>query len=249
VAKEKVDIDEPEVIVSPVENVLLKQIDEYNELLSPSPPPQVKSPKSREKRYSTRTKTKGKVTKVNPINISLLKQRFDETDTLANDEVTIQDIVEELSILLKIRVHGAIEKYKVKKSDPLATLITSISKRENVEPGFISLNWGSMVIDPTQSAKSLGLTIADIIECYIYENIDKENEINIKIRSASQSLSYKVHLNESVERVMKDFCDKNGGNLTTSKFSLDGEVISDISKTTFFTLDVIEGDIIDAVLS
>ena len=115
------------------------------------------------------------------------------------------------------------------------------------------------MIDSKKSAHALGLTIADILECYIHDtNADKENEITITVRSAKNSSTFSVCVNECVERVLNEFTnlhapEEEGGEKGAAaaggktKFSFDGELIKDLKAATFASLDMMDGDIIDAV--
>ena len=146
----------------------------------------------------------------------------------------------------------------VKKCFP--SYFTDIARKENVIESHISLSWGNAVIDSKKSAHALGLTIADILECYIHDtNADKENEITITVRSAKNSSTFSVCVNECVERVLNEFTnlhapeggegDEKGAAASggKTKFSFDGEFIKDLKAATFASLDMMDGDIIDAI--
>jgi len=254
----KNDSDLVEVSTTPALNPLLKQIADYNSAaISPfSPTTDTPSP-PKKKRCTGRTTRRNK--NAAPVDISLLKKRYDASDEENGDVisevvVTTPTSVESSTILLKIRVHGAIEKYEVKRFLPLAKLISDIAAKENVVASHISLGWGNTVLDPSKSAKVLGLTIADILECYIHDsNADKENEISVTVRSVNNSSTFAVNSNECVERVLKEFVTKHHpddeGSWEKTKFSFDGEAIKDVGSVTFASLDMMDGDIIDAVVT
>jgi len=253
------ETDVVEVTTTPAVNPLLKQIAEYNNVaISPSSPTTTDTPSPPKKKRCTRRTTRKNKNSA-PVDISLLKKRYDASDddeggVISDVVVTTPTPVESTSILLKIRVHGAIEKYEVKRFLPLAKLIADIAAKENVVASHISLGWGNTVLDPSKSAKILGLTIADILECYIHDsNTDKENEISVTVRSANNSSTFAVTSNECVERVLKEFVNKHHpddeGCWGKTKFSFDGEAIKDVGSVTFASLDMMDGDIIDAVVT
>jgi len=235
-------------------NPLLQRIAQLNDIVSPSPSPSSVVPTTgkQKKRPATRRHKK-----TEPVNISLLKKRFDDEEDdddydyklfSTNNDILTQSPADSLSIVLKIRLHGAIEKYEIKKADSMAVLIQKIASKENVLARKISLSWRNSVLETTVSPKTLGLTIADILECYIHEDIaDKENSINVKIQSKDHSTEYAVHINDKVQLVIEQFCQTHGGKFTNSKFSFDGESIE--VGATYSSLDMMDGDIIDAVLN
>lgn len=215
-------------------------------LLSPSPPPPM-AVISKTKKPTRKTRKIQRDTE----RLAILKNQlnnFDNDSSFQNENDDELFLYEEVSnsLKLKIRVHGVVEKYDVKKTDPLMILIAAIAKKENVDAGRVTLNWGSKSIDPDETTMKLGLTIADILECFIHENIaEKENTISVKVQSAKKSGKYEVKLSESVEGILKDFCEKNGADISKVRFSFDGEKIVDLQKT-FSELDVIDCDVIDA---
>jgi len=218
-------------------------------LLSPSPPPPI-AVISKAKKPTRKTR---KIER-DAQRLAVLKSQLNSlnNESIHNENDDELFLVEEFSrastLKLKIRVHGVVEKYDVNKTDPLMNLITAIAKKENVDTGRVTLNWGNKSIDPDETAMKLGLTIADILECFIHDNIaEKENTISIKVQSAKKSEKYEVKMSEAVEEILKDFCQKNNGDFLKVRFSFDGERISDFKKT-FSELDVIDGDVIDADL-
>jgi len=231
-------------------NPLLQRIAELNDIVSPSPSSVVPPGKQRIRPATRRRK------KTEPVNISLLKKRFDDEEEdddndyklfSTNNDILTQSSADSLSIVLKIRLHGAIEKYEVKKADSMGVLIQKIAMKENVLARKISLSWRNSVLETTVSPKTLGLTIADILECYIHEDIaDKENRINVKIQSKEHSTGYTVHINDKIHVIIEQFCQTHGGKFTNSKFSFDGESIE--VDATYSSLDMMDGDIIDAIL-
>ena len=211
-----------------------------SDILSPSPPPP-----TTENGEMRKTRKDNRADKISSNTVSLLLQKHELDNTNPLDDVIFN---EEASINLKIRIHGILQKYEVKKSDPLKQLIADIARKENVVPGYVTLNCDNVCIDPIQTANSLGLSIVDIIECVIHtEDVDKENMINIKIQTSNKSHIYNVSLDETVESVFKDFSEKLQADVTKSTFYMDGEKISDL-KATFSQLGVLEDDVIDADL-
>lgn len=171
--------------------------------------------------------------------------------SLISDSQIESSAEKQKTIKLKIRLHGCITKFDVLMSDPFRNVYNLIAANENVDITKVCMNYPQEnPIKYDDTPEKLGITVADIIDCYIYSGDtqyeDGEDRISIRIqgRGKKSTKDYLIGKTEKVERIFKEYCVFQNLKVKDVKFFFDGDPVA--WDSTPHDLDIDDGDVIDA---
>ncbi|KAH9525730.1 hypothetical protein Btru_002219 [Bulinus truncatus] len=133
-------------------------------------------------------------------------------------------------------------------NDPFRVLVSRVGKEINEDEQFITLYLRDQQLKSSETPRSIGLTVADIIECHCIkhdkEEADNADVIDVVIRMSNKS---KTTCQANKHRPIQDLINKFAliKNLDPSSivFSFDGEEMDPMDCP--FNLDMEDGDCID----
>jgi len=216
----------------PAKKQFFSDLDDSNDCITP--PPQIARVRSRPnpaKAIFNRLKQQQK--------LDLSTTSCDSINLLDEDEV----------ITVKIRLHGEIKKFDIKKNKKFADLQQLIADEEDSKVEAVALYLKQCAVQVEDTLEKI--TVADIIECFIHDTSSVKNSnkdtILIKIQTSSFKklrIEYNINENHKLKQIFEDYADKNNINVDKIKFTFDGDVIT--PNDTPSALDIEDGDIIDA---
>ncbi|XP_047141539.1 NFATC2-interacting protein isoform X1 [Hydra vulgaris] len=208
----------------------------FNSVLSPSPPP----PPLKHARLDV-------------LKSSEVLQRLRKECVVAStpDDQIWEKKCEDLC-QIKVRLHGEVKKFFIKKNEPFLKIIEQIAKQEKVPITCVVLNNKLTTIDVNDSVQKLNITICDIIECMIYENNEELDKITISIQAESNTkrkskIDFKISPIEKLSDLFSTYCESNHVNIETTSFTFDGDKI-DPNKTAI-DIGIEDGDVIDVIFN
>ncbi|KAH9525728.1 hypothetical protein Btru_002216 [Bulinus truncatus] len=215
---------------------------------SPTPPPQKAPPKvarmnrKLSKALNALNEVKGRLEKGTPPPRKGRKKKSMENDVI----ITYEEAVTEL--LVKVQYLATVHRLKMNVNDPFRVLVSRVGKEINEDEQFITLYLRDQQLKSSETPRSIGLTVADIIECHCIkhdkEEVDNADVIDVVIRMSNKS---KTTCPANKHRPIQDLINKFASikNLDPSSivFSFDGEEMDPMDCP--FSLDMEDGDCID----
>ncbi|XP_078508430.1 NFATC2-interacting protein isoform X3 [Lissotriton helveticus] len=163
---------------------------------SPSPPPASLSPKRR------RGRAYKKISEVNAKLKDLDMLRSPTSQALPNDsddEVILVDSSITQEITLKVRRHSKLYRVSMQMSDSLHTVVDQMASTLKVNSSQILLMLRDEELRPSDTPRTLNLTIADIIDCVVLsqtmeQNPDGNDNITLRIQGQEKQSHFSVTL-------------------------------------------------------
>ncbi|XP_072273403.1 NFATC2-interacting protein-like [Pyxicephalus adspersus] len=184
---------------------------------SPSPPPSPNTPVG--KKGGTKGRQCGLNRKIRKMEACLLdlgtvlspQRKYVSED---NDVIMVgTSTVPELTI--KVRRRGKIFRINIRMTDPLQRLVELVASHVEVEPSQILLLRGDEELNTKETAKSLNLTVADIIDCMVLSSSDEqgadaehtEEKICLKVQGKDKQsqLTVTIGKNEPLKSLMDQY--------------------------------------------
>lgn len=227
-----------------------------DELRSPSPPPSVHLKSYRTRKVSSKSNKLFKELQEAELlykatcliyNNDDLNNSFQEnTDKIDSNNREIQ---------VKIRCHSSIHRISMKRGQKFATVMTQLSDIVGSCTEEIFLYFDEKMVQMEDTPDSLGVTVADILDCFIIKTKKMEaesigecsqaNKMTIKIQSQNtrQKLNFTVNKFSPLSSLMEDYAKQTNNVLEKLTFKFDGEIISPTD--TPFELDMDDDDCLD----
>mmetsp|Transcript_8389 Transcript_8389/g.11999 ORF Transcript_8389/g.11999 Transcript_8389/m.11999 type:complete len:420 (-) Transcript_8389:232-1491(-) len=137
---------------------------------------------------------------------------------------------------------NATHKYQLRKMDPFQKLVDVYRKQTNSSSSMISLEYNGRRLELSSTPSKEGMvdnTTLDIcdhmallrgggVASVVTLPSSSNNKIAVKIRINGKDSSvqtYKMELTERFQKIMDEFCGKNGVTLSDCKFTFDGDVL------------------------
>ncbi|KAI8491694.1 protein tag [Branchiostoma belcheri] len=162
----------------------------------------------------------------------------------------------EMTVKVRSRSSGTgVHRIKMRMSEKFDKIFRCMSEREHAPVDRILLVLRDYTIQPADTPQSIGLHIADIIDCSIStasmaveeeEETSTEGKLELKIQGKERKTekTFTVHKSEELSRVMQEYADFRQLPLNRLQFKFDGEVVS--ATDTPEELDMEGGETIDA---
>ncbi|XP_019647536.1 PREDICTED: uncharacterized protein LOC109487849 [Branchiostoma belcheri] len=162
----------------------------------------------------------------------------------------------EMTVKVRSRSSGTgVHRIKMRMSEKFDKIFRYMSEREHAHVDRILLVLRDYTIQATDTPHSIGLHIADIIDCSIStasmaveeeEETSTEGKLELKIQGKERKTekTFTVHKSEELSRVMQEYADFRQLPLNRLQFKFDGEVVS--ASDTPEDLDMEGGETIDA---
>ncbi|KAK6967261.1 NFATC2-interacting protein [Biomphalaria glabrata] len=215
---------------------------------SPTPPPSAKKTqktkrinKKLSKALDALSQVKGVLNKT-PKSKSRRKKISLESDVVLLYEEMMEDI------LVKVRYLSAVHKFRMNMTETFKSLITKVSQEIKEDEHNITLYLNDQKLKPSDSLRSVGLTVADIIECHCLkcdqDEMDSSDVINLVIRMSNKSkTTIQANKRRPLQDVINKFAEMKGLDHSSLVFSFDGEEMDPME--TPFGLDMESDDCID----
>ncbi|XP_013773278.1 NFATC2-interacting protein-like [Limulus polyphemus] len=226
------------------------------ELRSPSPPPPV---------HLTGYKTRKVSSKSNKLFKELQEAElvYKATCLIYNDDELSNSFQEnavkvdncDREIQVKIRWRGSIHRISMKRGQKFGTVMSQLSDIVGACIEEIVLYFDEKTVQTEDTPDSLGLTVADILDCFIIKTKKMEteriaessqaNKITIKVQSQNtrQKLNFTVNKFSPLSSLMEDYAKQTNNLKKKLTFKFDGEIISHTD--TPADLDMDDGDCLD----
>ncbi|KAI8502811.1 protein tag [Branchiostoma belcheri] len=162
----------------------------------------------------------------------------------------------EMTVKVRSRSSGTgVHRIKMRMSEKFDKIFRCMSEIEHAPVDRILLVLRDYTIQPADTPHSIGLHIADIIDCSIStasmaveeeEETSTEGKLELKIQGKERKTekTFTVHKSEELGRVMQEYADFRQLPLNRLQFKFDGEVVT--ASDTPEDLDMEGGETIDA---
>ena len=194
-------------------------------------------------------------------------QNDDMIIALGNIRESLSESVKENEIELKIRSPSGVKRITQPKNQTLAGVFAKMAEIENCEEQCVVMTYEDREVKRTDSPASLGLTIADILECVVLresgvggssqstndgedgEEAAGDGTIKLKIQSLDSKtgklLVVKVKPDAPLAEMMEMAAKEMGADKTKLTFRFDGEVVNPESTATDYDME--DDDCVDVV--
>nr|CAB3262624.1 uncharacterized protein LOC100180925 [Phallusia mammillata] len=219
-------------------------------------PPPVKRSRQQHSRPSTIERKRNRLLK-NVASVVSLAQSHD----LINQsfEPNANESIEEPSrhLLVKIRFHSTIYRFPHEKNLTFDSIFTALARKQGVTSDLLFMTFNDHTIKPSDTPVSIGLSVADIIDCVLLDKdvlvktlqSSKCKADNIKLHfqctSVKTKRSFFVNKYHPLECTMLKYAQSIGCDLHVLLFQFDGERIE--LSSTASQLDLETDDCIDVL--
>ncbi|XP_067649641.1 NFATC2-interacting protein-like [Haliotis asinina] len=225
---------------------------------SPTPPP---TPDSTVTHKSTRTRRMNRNMKKALKTLEGMKDTIRVHSSSEDEDLVIVSHLcsptpETTSMTAKIRYKSKIYKYSMMKADTFQSIKTRLAGDIDVEEDHLFLMLADRNILPTDTPISIGLHIADILDCHLYspgvldmleEDIPARDAISLYVQCSNRKnkVLIKISKHQALRKLMSTYATKVKTELSYLKFMFDGEDIS--PSMTPEMLEMEDMDTIDAI--
>lgn len=229
-----------------------------NALKSPSPPPPPPPPQHQRIRKTRATKQKKSLLNaVDNYNKSLsqAQQELLKSQVQQNKEPDMCIVDESDEVTVRVDHRGNLLRYTVSQEEPFSNIIMQIAEKEDVLEKHVMLVYKDKTLRPHDTPMSVGLKMADIIECHILSNLedslndsfDPEDpnviELVIQCKGSRHKENIKTYLNKPLSSVIIEYAKRVKKDPSCIQFIFDGEELT--PSQTPKVLDLESGDMLD----
>ncbi|XP_060064909.1 NFATC2-interacting protein-like [Ylistrum balloti] len=215
------------------------------QLQSPSPPPGPPSPPRTtiQVQQARRKPRMTKAVKKALSNLSQTKTQLHVNSVLQESELNTSDIVIctdidlDEKLTLKVRHGTDTHRLPVMESDFFKTILTNLSERLQVAESQILLMHNDVTISGEDTPRSLGLTMADIIDCHVNreewtvpstefnDSLEDTNLITLFIQSRNDrhKMEFKIDKTSPLDVLIRQYASKTDRDPSKLRLMFDGE--------------------------
>ncbi|XP_005110173.1 uncharacterized protein LOC101852655 [Aplysia californica] len=228
---------------------------------SPTPPPtlDVKAPNAKKKRLNKKlTKAfnalvSAQVTLNDPPVTPIRNTRRGRKSAASDIILVEEESPQKIDMVVKVRFLSKVHRIKMKLIEPFQWLVSRLSEELGEEEHELSLFLQDKPLLLKTSPKDIGLTVADIIECYCIAARDEDDDgdedaIDLYIQCSDRRTRVMMRAKKRLplSDVMQRYATRMGLDESKIKFSFDGEDVN--SRDTPDKLDMDSDDVLDAVV-
>ncbi|XP_078485057.1 NFATC2-interacting protein-like [Ciona intestinalis] len=156
-------------------------------------------------------------------------------------------------IVVRIRLHDTIHKYPVNRDDSFYEIFKLLAKKKSVAMECLVMTYNDQAVCMDDTAKKLGLSVADTIDCLIVHkkvgttqyNSRDYISINFQCKFQKVKKNYKTNKYTSLQETFEKYAADIGHKLQELVFKFDGDVIHKTSLP--LDLDLENDDTIDVM--
>ncbi|XP_018427565.1 PREDICTED: NFATC2-interacting protein [Nanorana parkeri] len=210
-----VTVPAPQPVLSDTEDVDSQQPEVVHERIrnsSPSPPPSPNTPVLKGRKGALNSKIRKMEACLQDLGTVLSPKRshlYEDNDVIMMEASTVPELI------VKVRRRGKIFRINIRMTDPLQRLVDLVASHLDADPSQIMLLRGDEELNTKETAKSLNLTVADIIDCMVLsssggqeaDDEHTEEKICLKIqgRDKQSQLTVTVGKNEPLKSLMDQY--------------------------------------------
>ncbi|XP_069838316.1 NFATC2-interacting protein-like isoform X2 [Dendropsophus ebraccatus] len=178
---------------------------------SPSPPPDPHTPVRKTRRMGVNRKIREMEAHIQDLGSFLSPVRNAAGE---DNDVILLGSSPPPEITIKVRRRGRIFKINIRPTDTLQRLVESVASRLEVASSHILLLRGDEELDTKETAQSLNLTVADIVDCVVHSasresgsDDQSERKICLKVQGKDKEshLSVTIGMNEPLQSLMDQY--------------------------------------------
>lgn len=197
--------------------------------------------------------------------LKLQKAQLAYKEDSDGDSVCIIDITSpakepdnQKQISVKIKCNSGIQRFPMKMIDSFVNIYKQMAHHVQVAEDQLTMFLNDRKIHCYDTPASIGLQVADIIDCYVRKpgdvSFDEDDSIledpevitlGVQTKASKSKLNIKIRMGDPLEKLMREFCKRQNISYENVIFQFDGETIR--SHQTSSTLGLEDGDCIDVI--